>query len=563
MTTINAYIPAASAVALATKPPVYPLVMEAQRGITLYLSQQAKTATLQQRQQRTLSTQLNGYVVPNYYADLYQRVIVLPSAVDLGAIASEQVITVQLWNANKKAVLLTSSSLSQAEGITLNGPKLPHKLQALALSKWTINVEMNGPETIDSQVQWSFLDKSSVRFSLTGARSTDWCFFPNWAQEVTENLEFLTAVHQSYRGAEQRIARRLSPRRTFEFQVLVSHLARQQFDQALYAYGARVWAMPVFTDGMDLSHAVMPGTMALTLDTAGRDFTEGGRVLLMGQDGQRETAEITEITPTQLTLKRAIQGHYHIGARLYPIRSAILTDPPALRRMSDEVFSAQVRLTIIEHNGFADEVSYLPFYRGLPVLELAPDWSEDLTGDYQRLISELDNQTGVRYRLDTAERAFQVIEQQFTLQGRDEQRRFRQLCYYLRGRQKPIWVSSASTDFYVVDDVVGHYLDVSYTGYSARLLQQSGRQHIRIACLDGRIHYRRIVSATQINRQTERLVLDGEALSLKHHEIITVSFLSLSRLESDTISWQHKTDADGIATVSLVFRGVREDLEAQ
>jgi hypothetical protein len=50
---------------------------------------------------------------------------------------------------------------------------------------------------------------------------------------VTETLEWKTDVLQSPTGAEQRISRRLSPRRTFEFTTLVHDTGRQRFEYAL------------------------------------------------------------------------------------------------------------------------------------------------------------------------------------------------------------------------------------------------------------------------------------------------------------------------------------------
>ena len=49
-----------------------------------------------------------------------------------------------------------------------------------------------------------------------------WQVEPDWTNGITETLEWKTDILQSYSGAEQRIARRLSPRRTFEFTILIN-----------------------------------------------------------------------------------------------------------------------------------------------------------------------------------------------------------------------------------------------------------------------------------------------------------------------------------------------------
>ncbi|HDR1157509.1 TPA: phage tail protein, partial [Pasteurella multocida] len=74
-------------------------------------------------------------------------------------------------------------------------------------------------------------------------------------------------------------------------------------------------------------------------------------------------------------------------------------------------------------------------------------------------------------------------------------------------------------------------------------------------------HYRRIVTSSVVDEQTERLSFDGEELIIKQEEISKISFLTLSRLESDQVTWTHHTDADGVATVTVSFRGLRDELE--
>ena len=204
---------------------------------------------------QTLGAQ--AYVIPNYYSDLYKRIIVIPHTVNLGSISTDQTFKVQVWNANKSAVKLLSVSVVGGDGIELNGPT-SGTFNALAFKKWTVKVGMQGTPVIDCVVTFNFLGKSPVTLRITGSRSTDWSFMPDWSEDVTENLEWLTRVHQSVTAAEQRIARRLSPRRTFEFKVSFRATARacghcrflltvqgcySLCNKALWSYRLIRWAM--------------------------------------------------------------------------------------------------------------------------------------------------------------------------------------------------------------------------------------------------------------------------------------------------------------------------------
>ena len=507
---------------------------------------------------QTLGAQ--AYVIPNYYSDLYKRIIVIPHTVNLGSISTDQTFKIQVWNANKSAVKLLSVSVVGGEGIELVGPT-SGTFNALALKKWTVKVGMQGAPVIDCVVTFNFLGKSPVTLRITGSRSTDWSFMPDWSEDVTENLEWLTRVHQSVTAAEQRIARRLSPRRTFEFKVSFSEVERQLFESALYGYGARVWSLPIFTDCARLLQPVQQGAVDLPINTVGYDFAVGGRAILM-TGSNKEMVEITALEPNKITVKRPIVGNYDQSfTAIYPLRSAVLTDMPQVRRLSDNVSTTQIRLQLHEHNAWSDDVSHLPTYRNHPVLEPTSEWSEDITAQYARLIKTLDNETGLPYYLDTANKAMQITAHRFIAAGREEQRKLRNLFYHLRGRQRAIWVATSSTDVTPVGDIVGTTLDIAYINYTGALQKQTGRQDVRIECTGERIFYRRIVSSAVINSATERLAFDGDTINIKQRDILKISYLTLSRLESDTVSWVHHTDADGAATVTVSFRGLRDELE--
>ncbi|OOF65122.1 phage tail protein [Rodentibacter sp. Ppn85] len=510
--------------------------------------------------QPDLTQPTQAHIVANYYADLYKRIIVIPHTVNLGAISTEQVFNVQVWNANRSAVKLLSVSVTGGEGIELIGIK-SGTFNALSLKKWQVNVGMNGSAVIDCVVTFNFLGKPPVTLHIIGSRSTDWQFFPDWSDGLTENLEFLTRVHQSVTGAEQRIARRLSPRRTFEFKVAFSNIERQRFENALYAYGSRVWSMPIFTDCAYLLDDIKQGQSEINIKTAGYDFSVGGRAILMTEK-RKEMVEISALKANKITIKRPIVGSFdRTQTQVYPLRSAVLTDMPQVRRLSDNVSTAQIRLQLHEHNSWSDDVGYLPRYRHHPVLEPTSAWSEDITVQYARLIQTLDNETGLPHYLDTANKAMQITAHRFIATGREEQRKLRNLFYFLRGRQRVIWVATSSTDVTPTSDILGKTLDIVSINYTGALQKQTGRQDIRIECTGGRIFYRRIRSSNVVDSQTERLALDGDAINIKQNEILKISFLTLSRLESDTVSWVHHTDADGTATVTVSFRGLRDELE--
>ncbi len=391
-----------------------------------------------------------------------------------------------------------------------------------------------------------------------------WLAEPNWHGGITETLEWKTDVLPSPTGAEQRIARRLSPRRTFEFSILVGNNDKQRFENALFIAGAAEWAMPVFADVAVLDADHPAGATHITVPTVGRDFTVGGSVLLMfglGLSADVGLAIVTGISASAITLATPLPVTWSAGACVYPLRPAVLTDPPSLTRHTDSLFSAQIRFRVTEHNANSDSIQALPVYRHHPVLEPASDWSEPVTGQYLRMLQELDNGSGIPVRTDTARRAFTLMNHHWVSVGREKQAALRRLFYYLRGRQRAIWVSSGCNDFTPVSGLESGVIHVEYAAF-AELGVVNGRCDLRIHLVDGSSLYRRITGVAVVNYAVERLVLDGDHITVALEQIVSISYLTLCRQESDSVAWQHVTDADGLATISTTFRGIRDELES-
>ncbi|MFQ1055265.1 phage tail protein [Gilliamella apicola] len=389
-----------------------------------------------------------------------------------------------------------------------------------------------------------------------------WQVEPDWTNGITETLEWKTDILQSYSGAEQRIARRLSPRRTFEFSILINGNERARFENKLAYVGGNSWYFPIFTDVTYLETDVDLNTTVLPCSTTGRDFVIGNKVLIkseMNNINRSALLEIADVNENSITLINPLKSRFTAGACIYPVRLAVLTDVPQLTHYNDDLLSAQIRFRISEHNAFSNDISYLPIYRHFPVLTMYPDWSESLKGQYERFLIELDNGSSIPTRLDTAKLPFWVQEFRWFVTDRTEQMLLRKLFYYLTGSQKCIWVSTQISDFNIIA-VNGQILDIENVGFYEIGLMP-GRKDVVITLCNGDVLYRRIETVAAVSDEIERLLLN-DSINVNAEDILSVSFLTLCRLDSDSVSWEHVTDADGLANITCSFRGIRDELES-
>ncbi|PCA83003.1 hypothetical protein, partial [Pseudomonas aeruginosa] len=360
----------------------------------------------------------------------------------------------------------------------------------------------------------------------------------------------------------QRRAMRLAPRREFEANMYAVDRERQLLDMTLFGWGARIWALPIWPDIQLLQEPLAAGSLNIPCGTAGLDFRDGGLAMLRGEDAfAYEVVEVKTVTASGLDLVRPVQAAWGTGSRLYPVRTAQLTEQPTLTRLTDTAQSARVSFLVMEPSSWP-EVMPATMYRGRPVLEQRPDESEDLTSSYQRLLSTLDNGSAIPRVTDVAGMALPVIGHRWIGMGRAERSAFRSLVYALRGQQKPLWVPTHADDLTLVATVsqLSTALDVRNIGYARFANGRPGRRDIRIELYDGTVYHRRILTSTELDADTERLAIDAALGRLvEPTDVARICFMALCSAATDVVEIEHVTDSEGVATAALTFKGVRDD----
>lgn len=496
----------------------------------------------------------------SYFGDYYNRIHIAPIAFELGNVASEQVSRVDIWNAYLVPKVLQSIDGLQ-EGIAVSGQDNPPVgFTALQERSWDVSILPDGPSTIDANVVWQFGTDQAV-LHITGTRIVAFGWLVDWSKPVSESLQWLTDILQSQTGYEQRRSLRLTPRISYEAELLVYDNERQYFELAMIGWGAKTFALPIWNQQQWLKTAHSIGGLIVYCDTTHRNFRANRLAILRGQNAfDNETIEIESVLTDRLILKRPLQKNWTKGTCLSPAVTAQMTSQPNLIKRTDRMMRTSVAFTVTEA---VDHPTTLPatIYRNYPVLEEKPNEQNDLTHSYERLLAQLDNKTGFSLQKDLAQAAFSLYQYDWMTYGRVQQANLRALFYALRGSQKAIWLPTFSNDLTVkaVISASSQTFDIQWCGYTRFAQKQLGRQDIQITLRNKTVLYRRITSATEVNSTTERLGVD-QAFSnqINVKDILNICFISLCRLSNDTLTFEHINDSDGIAKASVTWRGVRE-----
>lgn len=505
---------------------------------------------------------ISAQMARSFFDDYYNRIHISPQRLDLGNIVTSQSSSVLLWNAFLEPRTLLEIDGTD-EGLLVSGqPAPPMLFAALKELTWQLSVTPDGQPVLDTTVAWRFDNDAVVGIRVTANRIVAWSFVPDWGDSIVERLSFSTDIQQSESGVELRRSLRTSPRRELEAGMFAEGMERQLLDMALFGWGSRIWALPIWPDIQLLAGLVTAGSTRINCSTQYLDFRKGGLAMLRGESAfEYEVVQVQDIDAAGLTLSRATQQTWPAGSRLYPARSAQLVEQPSLTRLTDQVQSAQVRFQVAEVSDWP-EVMPATLYRGWPVLEQRPDENEDLTSSTQRLLSQLDNGMAIPLTTDVGGRAFALLGHRWLGMGRAERSAFRSLVYALRGQQKALWIPTHADDLTMANAITATslVLDVRNIGYTRFGQLRAGRRDIRIELVDGTAFHRRIINATELSASVERLQLDSQlGRDVALDQVARICWMALCRSNSDVVEIEHITDSEGLASSSLIFKRVRDD----
>lgn len=366
-----------------------------------------------------------------------------------------------------------------------------------------------------------------------------WTIRPNWEQPVVERLEWQTDVRTGLLGHEQRAATRPVRRRSLE--ALFTPLDSERTFAALMVqrYGAQRMVVPLWFDATRLTASAAAGTTTLYLDTANREYVAGEYLHLPGPDAfGGETARIATVAADHVTLTAGLANAWAAGSRVHPARVGWF-EPGDINAVTSRVAEFSLRFLIDDDADSSGGAETLTLYNGVPLLSHRPNWSEQVGITPELRVDEFDPGQGPLVRLNLSGRSFSATQYGLLLSGRGEIADFRNLLHRLRGRQGPMWVPSFSDDVRIAANATSGsaQIDIDRIGIGAVGGLSDDLSHLLIG-RDLAVHADALGTSGSPDR--ERLMLDTP-LTRDVASGEKGSFLSLCRLEQDTVTLTHLT----------------------
>ena len=392
--------------------------------------------------------------------------------------------------------------------------------------------------------------------------------FPhNWDKELLETLEWKTDVLVGETGKEQRVSRRLTPRRSFEATFLLEKEALQFFENFMAMYGGSVMVIPLWHAVTRLTGDMSIGSNMMDVDTVNRGFAVGDFAILRGSmPAVWGTQPVTTVGSTTVGLASGIEGTWPQGTFVYPGVLARVEESTKVTKITDTAGEVTVRFSVEQENYHASD--WTPaYFEGELVYDTPPDDSEELSSENQRLVSVVDNSIGRPATYDMAGVQLKTYSYLWSVNGVAKLAQLKKLLYWLRGRTRSVWLPTFREDLKLISNTTtgGTSLTVKNVGYTRFSMHTRKRDAVRIQMWDGTVYYRRITGGAEYDGYTEVLSVNiAWPVGFTPNEVARISYLVNVRLDQDKLEFKHPTDIEGITQCEVTWKelaGVLDTVE--
>lgn len=531
-------------------------------GDTLALFRHISGASVNNQPISATPTAHKGYIAEGIGGLWWERVHILPRSIVLGNILSTVDTTIDIFNAFRATAQNWNTFVNGAgAGTDMIGETLTEVFDPLEGRLFTFRVLTDGPSQVSAILQYVFGGGGgTILQPISFVRLVVFPYLPE--QPVFEELSWLTDVFQAESGAEQRVALRDYPRQSFEFRLQRSTpKERQELANRLFDRQEIPWGLPDWTKPAELRLAATAGDTVLTLvRTSYSDFRIGENLLLWVSEVSFESALVTGVTPTTLTVNAPLQFSWPVGTVVMSMRTAALGEVvPLAKHLTDlEIFD--LRFRVVDNVTQIGQANSWSVFNNKVLLDDPNFVSGTVAEEHSIPVTLIDNETSRFTQFTTSQgRGRRASVKTFVTKDRKDLFRVLQLLHFLRGRQTSFYLPTFRKEFTLLQALVSGASTalVENNGYSTFSASRTPRNVLRVVKTDGTSIIRTITSASEIDSSQEQLnVSPVWPSNVPLADVSYVDIVEKVRLDSDQIKIEHRIP--GKARISLPVRTVFE-----
>jgi len=482
-----------------------------------------------------LAHQYTGVAVNNPPV-LYDKFVLIQSGVTVGVISGGKVkpgarIPFRLWNSFDRIDELLSIVFSESGIFEIEGAEAGDVWGRYDEHAITLIVLDSAPRIIEMDITLTFSSGEIVVVNVLAGGQV--LLRPQ--SELVEFIQFATDVIESISGREQRRALRAFPRTIIACTYIEDNKSRiDELKNTIKGNPAAKIGTAMWHLSRSAYSDVSAGSVVVNVDTSYSTFTPGGYAAIYEEStGFHEVRRISSVAANHILIENPITRHiarpdvipYHF---MRPSRGISWSDFQTYSTLDIEGLDT-TPVPVAEYE-FETE------YKGLGVLpyDLNLFEKDSTRSAVLNSYEEFDGRSGIEVRSTKWDSSKQSVKFGVHAQTREDCWRLRELIYYLRGRQKTVWVPTLQDDFIATDDNEGKLIICETNGYGSYVFSgDSNFNHLAVYRNGEEPIYTEIVGAAETESEQVLVVDDTIPLIVKGEA--KLSLLVRSRLKSDTI----------------------------
>lgn len=503
------------------------------------------------------SQNFSGDCLPTFGSEVwFDKIHVIPDLIALGNILSTQVRQIQVFSSfrsgNKE---LTTVDNNAGAGINITLPTLPFALEPYATLAVGVTISPEGPPVINGNITFN-TDVRTAVVLITGQRVTVFTARPE--TPVEEVLEFLTDVMEARDGTEQRVTVRSVPRQRLTLKFLEEELERQNLDNLLFDWLARVWGVPIWQEERRLQADAAATDLTVQVDTTFSQFRAGGLALVFTDQFDAEALEIDSLTASSLTFTSPLlRAHSASNTTVMPVNLAYARTQPSAPRLR----LGQQRLTMefvtLDNQDVSDSSAFSVYKTKVllddPNLVLGGDRKG---GQWTRRVEVLESPSGDPRQFGVTDRSRLVSSKGFFADGAQGVWQVRQLVHALKGSRISFYLPTFQNDLTLEADIGASAttFDVTKTGFHDFVQGRQPFGAVTLVKTDGTRITRDITGTAEFDDDTDRITIDTafDSVAIPTSEVARMELTMLVRIRDDKVSFTHTRPGRAVVEMDVI-----------
>lgn len=364
---------------------------------------------------------------------------------------------------------------------------------------------------------------------------------PNWVESFKVTYDFSTEIITSRSGREQRIAQRITPRKTFDYKSLVHGAQHRRLHQLLRAQQHEPMVMPEFTRKVKSAVPASSGAVSITVPSA--PWLVLGATIFIEDDMHTIASVLTVGGNRQVGLNEPLLQSRAAGFRVYYGVTGYLQPSQAVSQATSNTAELNLKFSVLPGSELIAPPAAETMFNGREVLTKKPNWAGPPSFTYSRAVEELDYGRGLVERFNPVPFGTTMVALQFLARDVAEADDIVNMQARLLGRQGEFYMSTGLNDITPMAVAAsGTYtLQVAGPQFATDFADDTVHRAVAVRLFDGTVIRNKLLSVAAVGQNTTLTFESPWPVTLGTN-VLMISWLPVWRMASDSLTIEWVTD---------------------